>query len=136
MIDIPLDVRLKPWPYLEPPLESPSFLNRIEITNKDALDYIIEKTNNAFRHDIFIYENYVKLFELIGIEKKNNFKDLLARYNISGYKLAKLSGVSQSLISEWTTQSKKPLMMSLDIANKIAKSLNITLDELYQTLTK
>ena len=67
---------------------------------------------------------------------ESNFKQLLIKHNISGYKLAKLSGVSQSLISEWTTQSKNPLMMSLEIANKISKALNINLDQLYETLSK
>lgn len=117
-------------------LENTTTFESVEITNQDAINYIVSKTNNAFRHDNNIYENYVKLFQILGIESKGNFKQLLTQKNMSGYRLAKLSGVSQSLISEWTTQSKNPLMMSLEIANKISKALNISIDQLFEALTK
>lgn len=117
-------------------LENINTFESVEITNQEAIKYIISKTNNAFRHDLHLYDNYVNLFQILGIESKSNFKQLLTSYNMSGYKLAKISGISQSLISEWTTQSKNPLMMSLETASKISKSLNITLDQLLEALSK
>lgn len=40
------------------------------IINKEAYDYIISKTYNAFRNNYNIYANYARLFEIMSIEKK------------------------------------------------------------------
>ncbi len=42
------------------------------VFNQAALDYISSKTVNAFRKSFDIYNNYVKLFELMNIDKKVN----------------------------------------------------------------
>lgn len=48
-------------------LENVATKERTEITDQEALDYIKAKTTNAFRTSLYIYDNYVGLFERLGI---------------------------------------------------------------------
>lgn len=50
-------------------LENVNTREKTEITNQKALDYIKKKTTNAFRSSLDIYDNYVGLFEILGIER-------------------------------------------------------------------
>lgn len=52
-------------------LEDVNTHERKEITDIQALEYIAKKTVNAFRSNAFIYENYVELFNILGIEKRD-----------------------------------------------------------------
>lgn len=104
------------------------------IDNQEALNYILKMTINAFKNDVFVYDHYVKLFSIIGILPKKGFKSLLDDKGISSNKLAKQSGVSQPIISQWTNGVRNPLGMSIDNAAKISKALGIKIDDLYEAI--
>ena len=59
------------------------------------------------------------------------FKELLQHHNISGYELAKKSGVSQSTIASWVSGTRNPLKMSLETATALGATLGMTIDEIY-----
>ncbi len=40
------------------------------VLNKEAYDYIISKTYNAFRNHYNVYSNYIKLFEIMNLNKE------------------------------------------------------------------
>lgn len=61
-------------------------------------------------------------------------KDILDRRNISGYELSKKTGIPQSTIASWISGARNPLKMSFDNANKISKTLNISMDNLFELL--
>lgn len=109
---------------------------RTEIINQDAIKFIESKTLPTFRDNVKGYRAYTELFEILGIGQSNPFKELLENQGMSGYKLAKLTGLSQSLIAAWVTQDKRPRAMSIENAQKVATALNLSLDQLYQALTK
>lgn len=109
---------------------------RTEIINQDAIKFIESQTLPTFRDNIKGYRAYTELFEILGIGQSNPFKELLENQGMSGYKLAKLTGLSQSLIAAWVTQDKRPRAMSIENAQKVATALNLSLDQLYQALTK
>lgn len=62
------------------------------------------------------------------------FKELLQHHNISGYELAKTSGISQSTIAAWVSGTRNPFKMNLETAAALSKSLGITIDEIYSSL--
>ena len=107
---------------------------RTEIINQDAIKFIESQTLPTFRSDIKGYNAYIKLFEILGIAPSIRFAELLLKFGMSTYKLAKLSGVSQPAIQLWKTGDRDPKVMSLENANKIASALSISIDELFQSL--
>lgn len=109
---------------------------RVDIIDQEAVKFIETMTLPTFRNNLKGYNAYVKLFDILGIEPKGSFKKLLESSGMSGYKLAKLTKLSQSLIAAWVTNDKRPLQMSLDNASKVSKALGITIDELYEALSK
>lgn len=59
---------------------------------------------------------------------------IMKEHGVSGYRLAKDSGISQSLIARWVTGERDPKGMSIENASKIAKVLKITIDELWEAI--
>lgn len=51
-------------------LENVDTLEKIDIVNQEALDYISEKTTNAFKRQNELYDAYVGLFKILGINYK------------------------------------------------------------------
>ena len=56
---------------------------------------------------------------------------LLAQCNLSKYQLAKQTGIAQSTISDLFSEKTKIENCHFDTAYKIAKTLNITMEQLY-----
>ncbi|MBP2664302.1 MAG: Cro/C1-type DNA-binding domain [Firmicutes bacterium] len=56
-----------------------------------------------------------------------NLNQVMTDKKISGYRLSKLSGVSQTSISEYRNGASQP---TLPIAKKIADALGVTIDDL------
>ena len=64
----------------------------------------------------------------------NKFKILLEEKNITGYRLAKVSGVPQSAIAAWVSGSRDILKAELSSVIKICKALDMTVEELENRL--
>lgn len=64
-------VEYKGWYFLENVKE---YHDTIKIENTEAIKFIDEKrkVGKPFRNDCHVYDNYVKLFEILGIEKLEN----------------------------------------------------------------
>jgi len=107
--------------------------DNIPVESKEALALIDKLTVNAFR-GLQLYDAHVKLFEIMGIEPNIKFRSLMESYPMSTYRLAKLTGISQSLISYWVNGDRDPKVMSLENAKKVSQAFGMTLDELYDTL--
>lgn len=60
------------------------------------------------------------------------FKKLLEEHNITGYGLAKATGIGKTTILYWISNKRDPKGMSFENADKICKALNISLEELKQ----
>lgn len=61
-------------------------------------------------------------------------KELLQRKGVSGYRLAKDAGLSQSIVAQWVTGDKDPRAMKLETAARVAKALGMSIDELWKAL--
>lgn len=109
---------------------------RIEITDEKALAFISSKTTNAFRDQLQIYKTHVELFDILGLNPKKTFRDVLIEKNISGYKLAKLSSIPQSTISDWVTGTKNILKAEFTNVMTVCEVLEITAEELFESLRK
>ena len=109
---------------------------RIEITDEKALAFIRSKTTNAFRDQLQIYKTHVELFEIIGLKPKMTFRDLLKQKELSGYKLAKITGIPQSTISDWVTGTKNILKAEFTNVMTACEVLEITAEELFESLRK
>lgn len=66
----------------------------------------------------------------------SSFGDYLKERGISGYRLAKDSKVSQSVISRLITGDRDVMYLKLDTAKKITKVLDISLEELLELSDK
>lgn len=108
----------------------------IEITDEKALAFISSKTTNAFRDQTKIYSAHVQLFEMLGLNPKRTFRDLLKQKELSGYKLAKITNIPQSTISDWITGKKNILKAEFSNIMTVCRTLEITAEELYNYLTK
>lgn len=60
----------------------------------------------------------------------NRIKVVLAEKNIQNKELANQIGVAQATMSKWVTNASQP---SLEMLVKIAKALDVSLDELVRT---
>ncbi len=60
-----------------------------------------------------------------------SFKDLLEEKNISGYRLAKDTGIPQQTISDYVTGKMSFDSMKIGIVKEIADYLGLTLDDFY-----
>lgn len=109
---------------------------RNEIINQDAVKFIESQTLPTFRDNIKGYRAYTELFAILGIAPSSPFRELLESKQMSGYRLAKMTGISQSLIAAFATKDKRPLSMSFENANKVAQALEMSLDQLYKALAK
>ncbi|MBQ3019113.1 MAG: helix-turn-helix transcriptional regulator [Clostridia bacterium] len=58
--------------------------------------------------------------------EKKTFRDLLKERDINGSQLARKLGVDRALVSCWVTGKTRP---TLDMIPKIAKELNLTVEE-------
>lgn len=63
------------------------------------------------------------------------FKDVLNKRKMSGYQLSKRTGIPQSTIASWVNGDRNPLKMSFDNASKVSKTLNISMDVLFDILS-
>lgn len=63
-----------------------------------------------------------------------NFKELLESKEMTGYRFAKNSGIHQPAVSKFVTGKRDPLRMSLRSAKRAADTLDMTLDEFFETL--
>ena len=117
-------------------IENQSNGERIEITDEKALAFISSKTTNAFRDQLQIYKTHVELFDILGLKPKKTFRDVLIEKNISGYKLAKLSSIPQSTISDWVTGTKNILKAEFTNVMTVCEVLEITAEELFESLRK
>jgi plasmid maintenance system antidote protein VapI len=61
-----------------------------------------------------------------------SFKKLLEENNISGYRLAKDTGIPQQTISDYVSCKKDFTSMKIGMAKSISDYMGITLDELYK----
>lgn len=66
----------------------------------------------------------------------NNFKAFLEKKGLSGYRVAKDSGVSQTTIARLVTGERDVSFLKLKTADKIAKALKISLEELLKLSDK
>ena len=64
------------------------------------------------------------------------FKELLEQHEITPYRLYKLTGIAQTSLSKYINNITSPLRMPFEHAYKIAKVLNMTMEELYIKLTE
>ena len=106
---------------------------QVKITDKAALDYIKKQTVNNFRNNK-MYECHVELFNILGIEPRKSFRSLLESKKISGYKLAKLTGIPQPTISMWVSGHNNFRNSTMDNSIKVAKALRMTVEQLNEEL--
>lgn len=66
----------------------------------------------------------------------SSFGDFLEKKGITGYRLAKSSGVSQAVIARLVTGERDVRFLKLDTGYKIAKVLDISLEELLELSDK
>lgn len=59
------------------------------------------------------------------------FSELLNEYNLTGYRVAKLSGIPQSTIAKMQSGQKEFDGMSVRNATKLANVFGMTVDEMY-----
>lgn len=62
------------------------------------------------------------------------FSELLNEYNLTGYRVAKLSGIPQSTIAKMQSGQKEFAGMSVRNATKLANVFGMTVDEMYAKL--
>ena len=62
------------------------------------------------------------------------FSELLNEYNLTGYRVAKLSGIPQSTIAKMQSGQKEFDGMSVRNATKLANVFGMTVDEMYAKL--
>lgn len=106
------------------------------IQDQAALDFIKNKTLPKFRDQIHMYTAHVQLFELLGIKPIITFREILQEKKLSGYRLAKLTGIPQPTISDWVTGNKNILKAEFTNIIKLCKALEITPQELFDKLTR
>jgi DNA-binding Xre family transcriptional regulator len=106
------------------------------IQDQAALDFINKKTLHKFRDTIHMYNAHVQLFELLGIKPTITFREILQEKKLSGYRLAKLTGIPQPTISDWATGNKNILKAEFTNIIKLCKTLDITPQELFNKLTR
>lgn len=106
---------------------------QVKVTDKAALAYIKKQTVNNFRNNK-IYECHVELFNILGIEPRKSFRSLLESKKISGYKLAKLTGIPQPTISMWVSGHNNFRNSTMDNSIKVAKALGMTVEQLNEEL--
>lgn len=117
-------------------IEDVETLEKTYITNQDAIDYIAKRTLPIFRNEIHMYKAHVELFNILGIQTKKTFKDLLKEKEFSGYQFAKITQIPQSTISDWITGKKNILKAEFSNIITVCRTLEITAEELYNYLTK
>ena len=68
------------------------------------------------------------------MNKEKTFANILEEKKISGYRLSKTSGISQSAIAAWVSGSRDILKAELSSVIKICKALDMTVEELENRL--
>lgn len=120
------------WPYTFY-IENLVTGEQTKITDETALDYIKKQTVNNFRNNK-MYECHVGLFDILGIEPRKSFRSLLESKKISGYKLAKLTGIPQPTISMWVSGHNNFRNSTMDNSIKVAKALGMTVEQMDEEL--
>ncbi len=105
----------------------------LSITKDDNEDYVInpkiEEIDGAY--------NVYDLDEYGQLEKNHmTFEQVLQHFNISGYRLAQLSGVPQSTISSLVTGNNNIRKAQWETVDKLCKALKVTIDQLDDYLSK
>lgn len=104
-----------------------------EIVHEQAYEFIVKKTKCGFRDksSIDCYNNYVKLFEIMGIKKLKGLRGVLEEKGITVTQLSKQTGIAQSTLSNMVNKEYEFLDTSVEKAIKIANTLKINVEELY-----
>ncbi len=105
----------------------------LSVTKDDNEDYVInpkiEEIDGAY--------NVYDLDEYGQLEMNHmTFEQVLEHLNMSGYRLAQLSGVPQSTISSLVTGKNDIRKAQWETVNKLCKALKITTDQLDDYLLK
>ena len=117
-------------------IENLSTKEKTIIQDQAALDFIRKTTLPKFRDQIHMYTAHVQLFELLGIKPIITFREILQEKKLSGYRLAKLTGIPQSTISDWVTGTKNILKAEFTNVMTVCEVLEITAEELFESLRK
>ena len=112
-------------------LEDVNTNEQLEITDANALDFIAKTKLDGFRSNAFIYENYVKLFEILGIEKRvSKLQEMRKSKNLSQSKLSKISGVNLRTLQDYE-QGRKDINQGAGITlYKLAQALECKIEDL------
>lgn len=102
------------------------------ILNKAAYDFICEKTFSGFNYNA--YDNYVKLFEIMGIQKLKGFKDLMKEKKMYVTELARVANIPRTTISRIAVCATPFDKVTVNNALAISKALDMTIEEIYDTL--
>ena len=105
-------------------------------TNEDAYNFILKKTVNAFRDksSVDCYNNYVKLFEIMGIKKLKGLNGVLEEKGITVTQLSKKTGIPQSTINNMYHKEYEFQDTSVEKAIKMANALEMNVEELYNEI--
>ena len=117
-------------------IENLSTKEKTMIHDQAAIDFIKKTTLPKFRDSIHMYIAHIQLFELLGIKPTITFREILQEKKLSGYRLAKLTGIPQPTISDWVTGNKNILKAEFTNIIKLCKALEITPQELFDKLTR
>lgn len=104
-----------------------------EIVHGKAYEFIRKNTVNAFRDksSVDCYNNYVKLFEIMGIKKLKGLKGVLEEKGITVTQLSKKTGIPQSTINNMAHKEYEFKDTSIAKAIKMANALEMNVEELY-----
>lgn len=106
-----------------------------EILIPEAYDFIKSKTFPRFRES-GANDNYIKLFEIMGINRLYTLDDILTRKGFSITSLSNETGIPRTTISDLVKGKVDFKTTKLENALLIAKAFEMTVDELYRKLTR
>ena len=106
------------------------------ITDENALAFIKGKTTNAFRDksSVFAYENYIELFEIMGIKKKIAFKDLMEEKGFNGNRLSLKTNIHVMTINDLKNNKTEFKNIKVDNAIKISSAFDMTIEDIIDLL--
>ena len=103
------------------------------VFNHEAYNYICNTTIGGFENEAS-YENYIKLFEIMGIQKLYSFKELMKERKVYVTELARVSGIPRTTISRIAICDTPFEKITVSNALAIAKAMNMTIEEIYDKL--
>ncbi len=118
----------------DPEKETYHIVQNGKVVNEAAYKIIAEKTMHGFTDISESYENYVKLFNVMGIHKLMSFKELMKEKNTGVTNLAKVSGVPRTTISGIANEATPFERVTVSNALAISKAMDMTIEEVYDKL--